>query len=54
MERWEVLRIAERWHLSPVEIESTWTITDVWDATIYLDIQDDIARLPPRPRKPRT
>ena len=51
LERWEVFRICERLHLDPLVVESTWSLSDVWDTARFLDVLDDISSLPPRPKK---
>lgn len=43
-DRWDVWRIvaSEGFSASLVEIEGSWSLEDVWDANIYLDIIEDV------------
>lgn len=50
----ELYRLAEHFHVSPVEIDRAWSIADVERALLALDVIQDAQILQmPKPPKPR-
>lgn len=47
-EREDVWRIVVAGMATLTEIETTWTLCDVWDASVVLDIREDAERLAAR------